>query len=763
MPKFIDIAQLGNRGEELVRLIEEDVESRDDAIKEIRFMRNLYYGMRARDYDHEGQGDIHLPILAEKIENLVAKEMNAFWAATPHAHAQRVPVEFDEQETAAIERKVNWAVETDIPDFYSTFESWIRNCHIEKVSVLKAWYNRKQRLAMVMEEADLFWLAGQPDLTGEIVPEKRPKLPIEVLASVFPQGLQVMPEPGFMSEDDTLVEQPLDGQQVLISFSEDHVDYHNVRVQFAQSRFNNKVDLHVFRPIDERDNVEVDLVDFEDIIVPFRAKNLQEAERVTQQYWITVNEVHNRIESGEWEMSEEDFKTLKTQGQGERHQDIPGKTDLKDQRDVASGQKKPQASTTGELRPYHDDKVLVFEVYARDMVPGTGYESEVIYQIPYGIRKIVQAQFLEEVFPHGRRPFAALHSVPIGNRWYGWSLAEFIAPINLEANVIVNSVNDAQELINNPWFFYMPTSIPGHTKVLKNIQPGDGIPVADINGVMIPQFTQQPLANLSALDSMLLFADRLTLSPQSSGSSQVRNSPRTARGTLALLSEAGIKIDSLIMAAQKSGWAELIYQIYALYEAFGSDDKWMAVTGRRKPQAISKKDLRGRVEFTFKGNSVNTNREVRRALAQLLYNTLVTNPLVLADMRALRAITENFIKAFQEGAPNIDPLIPAMPEGGSSRQPMDQKTEIQIMKMGMPVDVHPLDNDLQHITDLGTYRQSSDFENLTQVQVALMAAHEAQHQRALLAKQSQSVQMSGQANNVPIGGPDLGALEGGVQ
>lgn len=760
-----DIPNIEDRARDLVSLIEDDIDIREDAVRQIEFIRNLYYGFRAREYSHEGQGDIHLPILAEKIEGIVSKEETAFWASEPHAHAQRVPVEFDKAETDSIERLVNWAVETDIPNFYQTFGGWLRNRHLEKVSVVKTWYNHRQRMGLIVEEADLWWRMGSTDLNSQPVPQDRLKLPAEVLASLFSQDLEIEEVEGFNTPDDSIKEQPLAGMQFLINFSEDHVDYFGVKVEFIESRYNDKVEAWVYRPIDEKDNVEVDLVDFEDIIVPYRTKDLQTAERVAQKYWLTLGEVEYKRQHEGWIISDKEMELMRRRGQGDKHEEMELKKrdQLKKQRDIASGQRRPTSRRTTLPAPYQDDKVLVFEIYARDNISGTSLDEEVIYQIPYGIKKIVKAQYLEEVFPHGRRPFSALYSVPIGNRWYGWSLAEFLAPINLEANVIINSVNDAQELINNPFFFYVPHAFPGNPKILKNIQPGDGIPVSDVNSVLFPKFMQEPLANLSAMDSMLLFADRLTLSPQSVGSSQVRNSPRTARGTLALLSEAGIKVDSFIMAAQKGGWAELMYQIYSLYDYYASDETWEAVTGRAKPKRSSTKDLRGRVEFVFKGNSVNTNREVRRALAQVLYNTLSTNPLYASDPHALQALTKNFLDNFQEGAGDITPLIPKIAGEGAMRPPLDQKTENQMMMQGMPLDIHPFDDDTSHLKEIEGLRSSRFFDSLPTPVVALVAAHAAQHQRALVTKQSQG-QVSGgsQANNVPINtGNEMGDLEGG--
>jgi hypothetical protein len=387
------------------------------------------------------------------------------------------------------------------------------------------------------------------------------------------------------------------------------------------------------------------------------------------------------------------------------------------------------------------------------------------------MRKIVKAEYLEEKFPHGRRPFSSWHHIRVSDRWYGISLAELLAPINIEVDSIINAVNEAQELINNPFFFYVPTALSADIGVLENLKPGQGIPVGDINGIMFPSFQQQPLANLSAMDSLLMFADRLTVSPQASGSNQARNAPRTARGTLALLSEAGIKMDMLIMSAQRGGWRELIHQIHALYHAFGDEEKWFKVTGEAKPRRLVKDELRGRYEYKFSGNSVNTNREVERSIAQVRYTSLMTNPLYSMDLNALLELTKDFIRHFGEGV-NQDAITPKLPQGGASHPPMDQKTEIQRMMAGEPLMALPTDPHEQHLQVLQALQGTKHFEQLEQWQVALIASHTSQHAQMLQQQITQgglTPGAGGQANNIPSGitqnqgSTDLGSLEGGVQ
>jgi hypothetical protein len=555
----------------------------------------------------------------------------------------------------------------------------------------------------------------------------------------------------------------------LIEFVEDRRQYAGVEVEFVPSPFVDEVNARVYRPVIAKDNVEVDNIDIENIVVPYRSKNLQEAPYVAQLYWLSYDEIKFRRRRGGWSLTEEDMVAIKNAVTTTDQQEVmPENRDLRDITDRAVGQQAGTGrSRKSALAPYSANKALIFEVYLRDDLNGDGEYEELIYQIPYGLEKVVYACHLDEQFPHGRRPFPEIHSIPVNGQFLSLSLAEFLAPINVEVNAIVNLVHENQELINNPWFFYVPAMFTIDPQMLTNLKPGMGVPVADINSVMLPKFPQEPLANLSAVDSLLLFADRLTVSPQAMGSSQVRNAPRTARGTLALLSEGGIKIDAYIMAAQKGGWRELMHQIHSLYAHFGSDEKVFWVTGDPTPRTLKRDALSGRFEFSFHGNSVNTNREVRRSIAQLRYQTLITNPLYAMDLNAMANLTRDLLRHFSEGI-DIEELMPRVPGMGGTHPPYSQDAENQMMMQLVPVSVLPTDDHANHMTVVQKLLQSPVFEQLPPEAVALIGNHFTMHANLLQQQAQQGATAPGgnMANNQPTemtgAGGELSGLEGGV-
>ncbi len=776
MPQTINLTDevRAQKGADLCKLIDVDLRDRQWAIAKRQVARNLYFGVSQRQPRYEGASNIHLPVIEEKVEGMVPKLVNAFHAAEPKVHVRRVESEYDEELTAKNETFLNWALETDIPNFYHTFESWARNMLLDGTSVLKVYWEQRWRNTVEVVGTKSEWRAGQYDLTGTPVQEDRPRFVIEALAEEFPGLIEVEAEDGGADPDRTPLAEAV-GSSYQIEFVENRRPYDDVRIEIVPSQYVDEVDLYVYRPVLVANRPRVETVEYEDLIVPYATWDIQEAPRVAHRYWLTIDELKEKVAEEGWQISEDEFDRLKNAtGTADRKERSPYDRTLSRQKDVSVGESpSPDAGTLeDDEAAYVDGKFMVYEVYATDDVNEDGYPEEVVYQIPAALKKVVRVHYLEELFPHGRRPFPEAHYKRVSDRWYSRSLGEQLAPINLEVDAIINMVNEAQELINNPFFFYVPHANTVDPSVLEGIEPGQGIPVSDPNAVMFPKFAQEPLANLSAIDSMLLFADRLTISPQAVGSSQSRNAPRTARGTLALLSESGIQTDVVITGLQQGGWRELVHQLHALYHEYGDDEIWYHVTGAHEPQRITKAELRGRFNYSFHGNSVNTNREVLRSIAQVRYQTLIANPLYSQDMNAMLALTKDFLRHFSEGT-DVDKLLPKLPGQGGSHPPMDQQTENMLMADGQPIEALPLDDHVAHIQEIDKFTQSSAFEQLPESAVMLMAMHKQQHQQMM---QQQMAQAGGgvpgggggMANNIPTGmsnastQTDLNALEGGV-
>jgi hypothetical protein len=713
--------------------------------------------------------------------------VNAFWGTEPIVHVKRVPAEFMPEETDQAETIVNWGLSQDVyPNFYDTSEGWFRNALRDGLSTVKIYWQQTWEKTVEVHHLKGMYDAGQMTVYGVSTMDARVKTPQEILIELFGKpsskhGLlkvEEMPDdysPAMAGTRETFPE--LVGKQFEVEFIEDR-RIHEATVCFKQSQYVDEIDVYVYRHIMKHDRPCIEIVEHEDLIVPFRTQDLQEADWVAQQYWLTKREVKERYDSGLFEMSEEDYDNLMSR-RADRQDEMEENEDLKDQKDrvIGEGNKDQQTQTAtqdGEPDQFTDkNKFLFFEVYICDDVDGDDDPIEVVYHISYDLKSVVGCEYLSELFPHNRRPFATIKYKPISDRWYAQGMGEVLVAINLEVNTIVNYINNNQELINNPFFFYVPAATIADPGILKGLSPGDGVPIGDVNGVMFPRFQQEPLANLSAMDTLLLFADRVTISPMNAGSPQVRNAPRTARGTLAMLSEGNVQLDNIITRWQRTGWEELIHQLLGLYQFYMPEEKYIYVTGddgKIAQKRTTPAEIRGRYMFTFTGNTVNTNREVLRSIAQVRYNTIMTHPDMASDPMARREALKDLLRHYSEGV-DITRLVPAMPgQGAYSHPPMTQQSEDQAMMHGMVVDVLPTDNHTEHLQVLDQLTRTQAFETLPEERIVLFAMHKKQHME-FMQQQMQAAQqpvMPGMGNNVPsgmtqAGGTDMDALEGGVQ
>src|SRR6056297_1840592 len=142
------------KGRDLCRLIRQDLRDRRTVIEKHRFVRSTYFEDAPKEPEYEGEADIRLRLVTEKIEATVPKISNAFWNADPIVHVQRVRKEYNEDETDSNEKYLNWLIDQGIEDFYATTEMWFRNALIDGVSVLYTYYDYKERdtvLAMPMK------------------------------------------------------------------------------------------------------------------------------------------------------------------------------------------------------------------------------------------------------------------------------------------------------------------------------------------------------------------------------------------------------------------------------------------------------------------------------------------------------------------------------------------------------------------------------------------------------------------------------------
>jgi len=278
-----------------------------------KIARNLYYGNAERlDVHWEGSSDIHMPVVYDKVESMVPKLHNAFFNTTPLVVVQRVPEEFDPEETNVQEKWINWALENDVPQFFITTISWFRNMLLDGVGVVKTSWDKKWRNTCEIHNLKAFLKEGE-QAQGFTLTQGRPKSSLELLRELFPGGELTRSESlGTGTDASTWEVDLVEGRREIIG----------IRVEFLKSEFMDEIVARVYRPVLQTDNPRVDIVDAEQLIVPYRTKDLQSADWVAHQYHLRMHDIHARMQDEDpWQLTEDQLDRLKAiaHGGGEKY------------------------------------------------------------------------------------------------------------------------------------------------------------------------------------------------------------------------------------------------------------------------------------------------------------------------------------------------------------------------------------------------------------------------------------------------------------
>jgi hypothetical protein len=709
--------------DDVIRRAEET--DRDVLLDKVFEYREMYFrepgGFDSTEADGpwENSANLHIPMITEKVETATPKVMSAMWRASPFVNVRRPGgSDFNAEKARNIENFLSWAFRNDIPNFYITFENFIRNMLIDGTSFAKIRWERKMRRAV-----ETHFVAAFDGDAPEGVQVDRSV--VSILKEVFGLGdvRQTMHkwEP-VAGEDSTYIVQFTEGAR---EFS--------ARVEIYTTDMFDKLRVRVFRNIVERESPMIDLVELEDLVFPFRSPNLQDADWVAHRTWYTYREIEGLVKAGNWSLTKKQLGTLK--GNRRHADDTNDHETMKDDIIGLDGQ-------TGQHLPTPDmdidpNKILVWEIYVEDYVDSESEPINVVHFMPEHVRCIASTEYHDEVFAHGKRPFVSATYIPVAGRVYGIGMAELLYGVNMSVDHTINMVHNNMVISTTPAGFYSPMTL-GHNNNALKIKPGEMIPVMNPRDVYFPSFGQQPLAMYHAtFDQMKGIADSLTFSPTAGGSTNFRNAPRTARGTLAMMDAAEERLSAIVEQMQATPWKEMIEQTASLYGSHMTIEKWYHNTGETEAKHITPKELRENFIFEFSGSLTSVNRDVQRTLVQQLYMTLRDEQAYANDPQAANELRRVFANAFGENV-DVDKILPdPTGDASASHPPWTQEEENRSIAQGEFVAVLASDDDMAHLKELERFKNTAVYETLPDPVKALFFSHEQAHAAALKQKMAQ--------------------------
>jgi hypothetical protein len=401
-----------------------------------------------------------------------------------------------------------------------------------------------------------------------------------------------------------------------------------------------------------------------------------------------------------------------------------------------------------------DEQYDVYERYGLRDMDDDGIDEEVIvWTSPQLPGEILGWDYLDNVVHHGRRPFVVGRYLRLPNRFYGLSFPRIVRDIQDEINTMHNQRVDAGTIQNTPMGFFRAsmTMRPDTMRIKPGTWTGVDNPQTDI---FIPQWNGSPVFGNNEEALLYQYFERLTgLTDLALGRQPNRvGATRTASGTAALLSEAGLRFKTSMEAFQRF-WKEIFEHVLWLDQQYLPPGKEFRVTGR-VPEMVRlehRGDIAGRYDLRLSTTSETLNKSVLREDATVKLN-LVSNPLYLQmgliGIKGLRRQLRASLRAYGEQDPEmtLEPLTQAIVRTPDQELAMmlggDDRVEPTMMEnLTMHLEAH-----MEQMQDPTVQRNP---ELLKRVQVHLAKTN----QMAMM--QAMAMQAS-QGKGKPMGGPVAG-------
>lgn len=376
----------------------------------------------------------------------------------------------------------------------------------------------------------------------------------------------------------------------------------------------------------------------EDIVIPSRSTNCQipgpsnpgGADHVTMVDYPSWDEIKRLQQQGYYDqVTPEDLEVVEAHAThgvavGEDAAD-PG--EHKVQRDALAGQTYGHADTT-------DRTLTRLTYFGRYDVDDDGLDEDVIFTLLKEPRKLLKVSLLTERYPAipPRRPFAEARLLPVPGQFYAIGMLELLEHLHDVSKGLLDQTLDKNTLVNTPWFLYRAAS--GMRPEVIKCAPGEGYPVSnpgqDMVFPQIPNPDQTLSLNLMGMlqamaDKQVVIGDlQFGRVPQGKASAL-----RTVSGMQTVLQQGDARPERLLRRFF-AGLAQVFAQFHELNEAFLPPKKSYRVAAMTQPgknpyrTIDDPSKIRGRFQFDFKANSLNTSKasqaQILQGLMPILFN-----------------------------------------------------------------------------------------------------------------------------------------------
>lgn len=212
---------------------------------------------------------------------------------------------------------------------------------------------------------------------------------------------------------------------------------------------------------------------------------------------------------------------------------------------------------------------------------------------------------------------------------YGTGVYGKIKAIQDGCSDFFSSMINIAYLVMLPWFFY---SDKAGMRGKFEIKPGEGIPVDDVSGILIPNFRINPSQYFSFIEMFIQLWERLgsIANPQIG---RPEDTGKTATEIMMVVQEGNIKFDyqSKVMKEEFLGILELIYDLYYQHMPY---DKTIIYQDVEVP--LPRKMMKRGYKFLLSGSTASANWMIERKEAEDMVLISRANP----ELNVMKALEE---------------------------------------------------------------------------------------------------------------------------
>lgn len=247
-------------------------------------------------------------------------------------------------------------------------------------------------------------------------------------------------------------------------------------------------------------------------------------------------------------------------------------------------------------------------------------EDQIIATIAVKSNTLIRLRYQRDVRYENSSIINRIRLFPEEGRSYGTSIYGKLKSVQNGASDFFNTVLNAAYICMVPWFFYEESSgIPNDME----IEPGKGVAVDSVKGILFPNFNVQPQVYISFIELFMQLWERIgsIANPQMGRPDDAK---KTATEIMMVVQEGNIKFDYQSQSTRDE-FVVFLRTIYDLYYQHMPYNQVHVYNG--EPQVIPRKEMKRNYKFVLTGSTATANKMMERKEAEDIYALTSQNPL----------------------------------------------------------------------------------------------------------------------------------------